>query len=82
MSSAADTTRCQHTHTHPQQPSPLPSTHPPPSRAPRTFSPSEIAYWDFGKDKSGAPGEPLARKGSMGGLFSKIGSLFGSSASK
>lgn len=54
----------------------------------RTFSPTEIAFWDFKKPQpaevgvagagGGAP-DPLARKWSAGGLFSKLGSLFGSS---
>lgn len=46
----------------------------------RTFSPSDVAYWDFGTKAEGQQGcsDPLASKGS-GGLFSKITSFFTSS---
>jgi hypothetical protein len=61
-------------------------------RAARTFSPSEIAFWDFksrpkaGEAPAGAPmagGEPLGRRPSAGGsLFSRLTSFFGAGAEK
>lgn len=38
----------------------------------RTFTPSDVAFWDFG-NKNKTPGA----QGTSSGLFSKIGSLFG-----
>ncbi|GBF87718.1 hypothetical protein Rsub_00429 [Raphidocelis subcapitata] len=44
----------------------------------RTFSPSDVAFWDLRKPVDGSAG-PLTRKWSGTGFFSKLGNLFGGS---